>query len=72
MFNGALIRSVPCLIEPSSQRAFSLPTLYWRGDCSPLAGVKEPYRKRILEVGGEECTELSDNGFTNAKWSLKN
>lgn len=71
IFNGALLRSLPRLIHSTPERSFTVQVLYWRGDRPPIAGVKEGFRKRIVELGGDDCRERTDNGFTNVEWSKK-
>lgn len=71
VFNGALLRSLPRLLNSTPELAFTLQVLYWRGDRLPIARVKEGYRKRIVELGETMCRERNNGGFTNVEWSKK-
>jgi len=59
IFNGALLRSLPRLLHSTPERSFTIQVLYWRGYRPPIAGVKEEFRKRIVEMGGNECRDGS-------------
>ena len=71
VFNGALLRSLPRLLNSTPELAFTLQVLYWRGDRLPIAGVKEIYRKRINDIGENMCRERTNGGFTNVEWLKK-
>ena len=71
IFNGALLRSLPRLMHSTPDRSFTVRVLYWRGDQPPIAGVREEFRKRIVELGGDECRERTDDGFANVEWFKK-